>query len=138
MEHTFDEMEILGFPLSDPFLLLAEAPWSNMLTKDFSRHLNKFVSVFGYLVARKSTSASGGKRMAFGTFLDQEGHFIDTVHFPQVAAKYPFRGRGVYLLSGKVVEEFGFYSMEVQRMEKMAFVPDPRYGLETAEVRRVG
>ncbi|MFT5071051.1 MAG: error-prone DNA polymerase [Chitinophagales bacterium] len=138
MEHTFDEMEILGFPLSDPFLLLAEAPWSNMLTKDFSRHLNKFVSIFGYLVARKSTSASGGKRMAFGTFLDQEGHFIDTVHFPQVAAKYPFRGRGVYLLSGKVVEEFGFYSMEVQRMEKMAFVPDPRYGLETEEVRRVG
>lgn len=134
MEHTFDEMEILGFPLSDPFLLLAEPAWSKLLAKDFPRHLNKFISIFGYLVARKNTSASGGKRMAFGTFLDQEGHFIDTVHFPQVAAQYPFRGRGVYLLSGKIVEEFGFYSMEVQRMEKMAFIPDPRYSLED-EVR---
>lgn len=137
LENTFDELEILGFPLSDPFLLLEEPPWSKLLASDFSRFLGKFISIFGYLVARKSTSASGGKRMAFGTFLDQEGHFIDTVHFPQVAAAYPFRGKGVYLLSGKVVEEFGFYSLEVQRMEKMAFVPDPRYSIEE-EVKKVG
>ena len=137
LENTFDELEILGFPLSNPFLLLLEPPWSKLLASDFPRFLNKFISIYGYLVARKSTSASGNKRMAFGTFLDQKGYFIDTVHFPREVEAYPFRGKGVYLLSGKVVEEFGFYSLEVQRMEKMAFVPDPRYSMEE-NVKKTG
>ena len=127
LEHTFDEMEILGFPLSDPFYLLQEPPENNLLAKDFIHHLNRTIQVYAYLVARKHTRASGGKSMAFGTFLDQEGCFVDTVHFPQIAAQYPFRGRGIYLLTGKVVEEFGFLSIEVSRMEKMGFVSDPRY-----------
>jgi hypothetical protein len=29
---------------------------------------------------------------------------------------------------GKVVEEFGFPSLEVERMEKLALKPDPRGG----------
>ena len=36
--------------------------------------------------------------MQFGTWLDRDGYFIDSTHFPPVAAKYPFRGRGVYEL----------------------------------------
>ena len=65
--------------------------------------------------------------MHFGTFLDLEGDFIDTVHFPPVAAAYPFRGKGVYTLTGKVVEEFQYYTLEVEEMRKEAFIDDPRY-----------
>ena len=65
--------------------------------------------------------------MNFGTFLDRNGDIIDTVHFPKQARDYPFRGKGVYAMLGKVVEEFGFYSLEVQKMKKMAYVADPRY-----------
>jgi DNA polymerase-3 subunit alpha len=60
--------------------------------------------------------------MNFGTFIDREGRFIDTVHFPQSASKYPFRGRGVYKLKGKVVEEFDFHSIEVAEMEKLNYI----------------
>ena len=35
---------------------------------------------------------------------------------------YPFRGRGIYSLLGKVTEEFGFHSLEVLRMEKLPFI----------------
>jgi DNA polymerase-3 subunit alpha len=59
--------------------------------------------------------------MNFGTLIDQEGHWIDTVHFPPTVKKHPFKGRAIYWLEGKVVEEFGFYSLEVQRMERMAY-----------------
>jgi DNA polymerase-3 subunit alpha len=127
LEHVFDEIELLGFPLSDPFYLLQEPPKNNLLARDFKLDLNSHIQVYAYLVARKNTRSAGGKSMAFGTFLDQEGCFVDTVHFPQVAAQYPFRGSGVYLLTGKVVEEFGFLSIEISKMEKMAFVADPRY-----------
>jgi DNA polymerase-3 subunit alpha len=41
---------------------------------------------------------------------------------------YPFRGDGIYLVLGKIVEEFGFPSMEVQKMAKMPMKKDPRAG----------
>jgi len=57
--------------------------------------------------------------MYFGTFLDEEGYFLDTVHFPEVARQYPFRGPGIYAIKGKVVEEFKYMSLEVTAMEKL-------------------
>ena len=65
--------------------------------------------------------------MDFGTFIDRDGEFLDTVHFPPVAKKYPFRGRGIYRIVGRVVEEFGFYSIEVVSMEKEKYIDDPRF-----------
>ena len=65
--------------------------------------------------------------MHFGTFLDQEGQWLDTVHFPPIAKKYPFRGKGIYRIVGKVVEEFDFLSIEVLRQERLPYTPDPRF-----------
>ena len=59
--------------------------------------------------------------------LDQHGEVFDTVLFPPVAAKYYFRGKGIYRFYGKVVEEFGFLSIEVIKMKKENYVQDPRY-----------
>jgi error-prone DNA polymerase len=84
--------------------------------------LGKVVSIIGYLVTRKRTRTTRGDEMSFGTFLDREGRFIDTTHFPPVLKKYPFQGRACYLIKGKVVEEFGFYSLEVTEMQRLYFV----------------
>ena len=65
--------------------------------------------------------------MNFGTFLDHQGRFFDTTHFPPCLAKYPFQGKGCYLVKGKIVEDFGFPSMEVIAMKKLAYVKDERY-----------
>ncbi|HEY4786617.1 MAG TPA: hypothetical protein VIH57_11235, partial [Bacteroidales bacterium] len=62
----------------------------------------------------------------FGCFIDIHGEFFDTVHFPDSLKKYPFTGYGVYLLEGKVVEEFGFPSIEIQKMARLPYQPDPR------------
>ena len=40
------------------------------------------VTIEGYLIARKNISTKNEKTMHFGTFLDYDGDFIDTVHFP--------------------------------------------------------
>ena len=72
--------------------------------------------------------------MFFGTFIDRDGHWIDTVHFPPVAAKYPFRGRGIYEITGKVVEEFEFLTIETEAINKLAYVDDPRF----VQVKPVG
>ena len=59
--------------------------------------------------------------MHFGNFLDEDGEFIDTVHFPPIAKKYPFRGKGIYQLEGKVVEEFDAISIEVDYMKRLDY-----------------
>jgi DNA polymerase-3 subunit alpha len=65
--------------------------------------------------------------MHFGAFLDVEGEFFDTVHFPNSLKDYPFRGYGVYLILGKITEEMGFPSLTVEKMAKLPVKEDPRY-----------
>lgn len=126
-EDAFDQIELLGFPLYSQFMLLENRPKNNLLSRDMKRHLGKTITIWGYLVTIKVTLTIKHDRMNFGTFLDQEGAFIDTTHFPDVSKNYPFRGRGVYAITGVVVEEFGFYSIEVIQMYKEPMIEDPRY-----------
>lgn len=130
LEDAFDQQDLLGFPLCNPFDLLKESPEQNILVREMAAHKNKVVRMIGYLVHIKNTNTSNGKRMQFGTWIDREGHFIDTTHFPPVAAKYPFRGKGIYELIGKLVEEFDFLSLEMVAMRKLPYVHDPRYAEE--------
>ena len=94
-------------------------------------HIGQTVAVAGYLVTVKETSTIKGDRMLFGCFVDREGQWIDTVHFPAVAKASPFRGPGVYQLHGTIKEEFGCINVEVQTMEKLDLKPDPRYDEST-------
>ena len=84
--------------------------------------------MLGQLVTIKYVRTVKKEWMHFGTFIDSTGHFFDTVHFPDSVRNYPFRGDGIYLVLGKIVEEFGFPSMEVQKMAKMPLRKDPRAG----------
>jgi DNA polymerase-3 subunit alpha len=127
LEDVYDQIELLGFPLCNPFDLILEPPESFFKASQLPTNIGKVVTIEGYLITTKSTRTSDGKGMYFGTFIDYDGYFIDTVHFPPVAQIYSFRGRGVYKITGKVVEEFDYLSLEVERMEKFAMIPDPRY-----------
>lgn len=127
MEDAFDEMELLGYPLCNPFELLLEHSAFQLRAKDLVLFTGKEVVIEGYLVTTKRTSTANKKTMYFGNFLDRDGDFIDTVHFPPVAAKYKFRGRGVYRIWGKVMEEFDCISIEVSKMERLPIIEDPRY-----------
>ncbi len=129
-EEAFDQIELLGFPLCDPFLLLPPADETQLVVADLPKYTNKVVHILGYLVTAKDTKTKGGKRMSFGNFLDRHGKFLDTVHFPLAAAKFPFRGRGIYKVCGKVVEELGYYTIEVISQEKLAYITDPRYDFD--------
>ena len=68
--------------------------------------------------------------MFFGNFIDRKGYFLDTVHFPPVAQQFPFTGRGIYRVVGKVTEEFGCYQIEAAEMHRVPYVEDPRYAEE--------
>lgn len=122
LDNAHDEIELLGFPLCNPFCLLEPKEASYVKASDLKQLPGIEVSMLGYLIAVKDTRSLKGQRMYFGTFIDQEGFFIDTIHFPQVAAEFPFRGPGFYRLKGIVVVEFDFYSLEMTAMQKVALL----------------
>lgn len=165
---AYDELELLGFPLCDPFTLVevdsgqcpparpphdsaqalrAEVPLLEpegrslstvragpyeatvyLLASEMAAHIGRRVTMLGYMVHIKSTTTAHGQRMSFGSFIDTAGDLWDSTQFPAVAARYPFRGRGVYRLTGIVEEEFGHCALRTQSVEKLPWKPDPRYG----------
>ncbi len=127
LEMAFTQLELLGFCLCSPFELLATPPTNDHGSSDLGNYLNKNIDIYGYLVTVKNTSTHTGKTMHFATLVDQWGEVFDTVLFPPVAAKYYFRGKGIYRFYGKVASEFGFLSIEVIKMQKQDYIQDPRY-----------
>ena len=91
-----------------------------MLAKLFPLFVGKPVTLLAYLVHRKKTQTKSKQAMYFGTLIDKEGDWVDTVVFPVVAQQYPFTGPGCYVLHGKVVEEFGHLSLEVIWQKRVA------------------
>lgn len=122
IEDAFDEIELLGFCLCDPFKLLATPERGNVVANDLLKHVGKSVHIVGYVVATKDTVTKTRQYMHFGTFLDRDGRPFDTVHFPDVARRYPFRGRGFYDIRGRVTEDFGVAVIEVTQMIKCAII----------------
>ncbi|MEZ4777654.1 MAG: DNA polymerase III subunit alpha [Bacteroidia bacterium] len=126
LEDAYDEMELLGFPLSSPFELIAQSPEERMLSSEFPRRIHREVEIMGYYICAKTTKTINGEPMIFANFLDAEGQFFDVTLFPEVAKRNTLIGRGLYMMSGKVVEEFGHYSLEITRIKKYLYLPDPR------------
>ncbi|MCZ8134193.1 MAG: DNA polymerase III subunit alpha, partial [Algoriphagus sp.] len=120
-QDILDQIDILEFPLDSPFHLVKDQSVQGIKAKNLQSHLGKTVMILGYLVTVKYTRTVRGEVMNFGTFLDRDGDWIDTVHFPPVVKKHPFKGRAIYRIEGKVTEEFGFYSIEVDKLERMAY-----------------
>ena len=149
IEDAMDEIELLGFELSSPFKRLRlpeETPATageslrppdsyrarlnrnaELVSSVFQlpQHIGKEISITGYLITTKPTRTIKGEYMAFGTWLDVDGYFFDSTHFPKIIKEHPFRGRGIYRINGRVDEEFGFCSLTVSAMEKL-----PTMGLE--------
>ena len=124
---AWDEIELIGFPVSMTAFNLLQTNFRGEITaKEMMNHLGKTVRMLGRLVTIKYVRTVRNEIMHFGTFTDVQGEFFDTVHFPPSLKNYPFRGDGIYLVLGKVVEEFGFPSLEVEKMAKMPFQANPK------------
>ena len=127
IEDAYDEIELLGFPvIISMFDLLRTNYRGDVMAKELVNHIGKDVRMVGNYVTTKYVRTVRNETMNFGTFLDAQGNFFDTTHFPPSLRAYPFKGAGVYLISGKVVEEFGFPSIEVDKMAKLPIKNDPR------------
>ncbi len=128
IEDAYDEIELLGFPVSlSSFDMLETTFRGEVRATELMKYVGKKIRMLGNLVTIKYVHTVKGEWMHFGCFLDVHGEFFDTVNFPNSLKNYPFRGYGVYLVLGTVTEEFGFPSITVEKMAKLPFQKDPRF-----------
>ncbi|MEE4214225.1 MAG: DNA polymerase III subunit alpha, partial [Bacteroidales bacterium] len=128
IEDAYDEIELLGFPVSMSWFDLLKTSFRGDIVAAYMGGMKgRKVRMVGHLVTVKYIKTVNKQWMNFGCFIDHEGQFFDTVHFSGSLEKFPFRGSGTYLLMGKIVEDFGFFQMEVEKMARLPVTPDPRY-----------
>lgn len=129
-EDAFDELEIIGFPVScSPFDLLETKYRGAVFVKDLLKFHKRQVKMLAYLISRKHVPTKKGS-MFFGTWIDVNGDYFDTAHFPDSLKEYDFQGGGCYLLLGTVEVDYHFPTVTIHKMAKMPMIPDPRYAYD--------
>ena len=119
-ENMLDEINIMGFTIHNVFDMIQEDMTLYPKARDISLLKGQTVTCVAYLVCTKYASTKKDNRtMYFGTWLDANGDWLDTVHFPNSASAYPFSKRGFYKFTGEVAEEFGAFSINVSWMQKI-------------------
>jgi DNA-directed DNA polymerase III PolC len=117
LDDVYDEVEILGFPARDPFLLVDDDPKKYVLANDMKNHVGQIITVLAYHITHKPVRTIKGQTMSFGTFIDSAMNWIDTVHFPEMHQKASPRA-GFFRITGKLTEQWTVYSLEVTDIEK--------------------
>ena len=126
LEDAYVELELLTFPLNyNMFDFLKTKYRGDVMAADMNKHVGKIVRMVGNYVCEKTVHTIKNTKMWFGTFLDANGDFFDTTHFPNTTPMYPFKGKGCYLILGKIVEDFGFPSVEVLKFAKLDIYMNP-------------
>ena len=127
LEDAYDEIELFGFPVTMTWFDMLKTRFrGEVFAKNMLQHVGNQYRMLGHLVSLKYVKTSKGDLMHFANFLDANGDVFDATVFPNVLKMYPFQGNGTYLMLGKIVEEFGHPSIEVQKLAKMEILPDPR------------
>ncbi|KKL07040.1 hypothetical protein LCGC14_2590010, partial [marine sediment metagenome] len=138
IEDAYDEIELLGFPLCSRFDLLERSQIMDISAGDLVLHNKKRVRIHGVIVTAKRVPLDGGRNMFFGTFLDINGDFFDTVHFPDSAARSFMGGKEVYGITGRVSSEMGHCSIIVEHVELVPRKMDPRFSENANAHKRIG
>ena len=120
LEDAYDEIELFGFPVTMTWFDMLKTQFrGEVFAKNMLQNVGKQYRMLGRLVSLKYVKTSKGELMHFANFLDANGDVFDATVFPNVLKTYPFQGDGIYLILGRIVEEFGHPSIEVQKMAKM-------------------
>ncbi len=122
-ERLETEMELLEFTVSAHPIELSKGKFDGqkfVSSVEFPKYKGKIVRIIGWLDAVKRTMTSKGEYMKFITFEDERG-IIEATLFPISYKRYGhlLSGRGPYIVTGKVEEEAGFYTLTINSIKHL-------------------
>lgn len=115
-------------PVTPPAFELLSRPLGEdeVFASDFDALSGQRVVISGYLITTKQVKTVKGDMMGFSDFIDARGEYFDATLFPDTFMKFPLTGIGVYRMVGIVADDFGVGSIEVEAIERLGYVGDPR------------
>lgn len=119
LDDAIDEVELIRFPLCNPFELVDADPKQFITADELHKHIGKTVTVLAYLVVIKESRTRHNEDMIFGTFYDYKMQWLDTIHWPAILKQYPLTSKGFYKITGKVTSNYGVNSIEVTECTKL-------------------
>lgn len=125
-----DETEVFGFPISrHPLAGAAALAGKHVPARDLALHAGESIAMLGRLVSEKMTQTKKGDVMEFVTFEDATGIY-EATFFPGAYRRHYrlLAGGDLYLLRGQVEEEFGTFTLNVARLERLDIRLDARAG----------
>ncbi|HHG83166.1 MAG TPA: hypothetical protein ENJ82_00325 [Bacteroidetes bacterium] len=150
IEDAYDAIELLGFPIPPvspvemalpeedhlslpdivrpPIFDLLACPLGKgeVVAAQLPQFVGKRVFISGYLICTKQVRTVRKDMMGFCDFVDVQGNYFDATLFPNVYMKYPLTGIGIYRMVGKVANDYGVPSLEVEAIERLSYCSDPR------------
>ncbi|RZK45414.1 MAG: DNA polymerase III subunit alpha, partial [Pedobacter sp.] len=82
IEDAYQELELFGFPVTLTMFDLLETSYRGDVTaKELPAKIGQTVKMLGNYVCEKTVHTIKNTKMWFGTFIDVNGDFFDTVHF---------------------------------------------------------
>ena len=118
------EMELMDIAVTKHPLYLYK-PWKKVKNyvpaKFLSDYKNETVQLIGWHVTSKPASTSKNERMMFVSFEDTECLY-ETTFFPRAYQRYGhlFVNRGPYLIRGKVEEDHGVFTLNVEGLQNLS------------------
>ncbi len=117
------EMELFEFTVSAHPITLYRNKLNGqkfVSSVDVPRYKGRTVRIIGWLDVVKRTITSKGEYMKFVTFEDERG-IIEGTLFPASYKRYGhlLSGRGPYIVTGKVEEEAGFYTLTITSLRHL-------------------
>lgn len=115
------EVQLFGFPLQCHPLTLYEQHWLSMSiisATEMAAHIDKQITVVGWLITEKSAVTKHGESMVFLTLEDLTGLY-DATLFPNVFQQYGplLTNERPLILQGKVEEEFGAVTLTITQIQ---------------------
>lgn len=129
LQRCLREEALLGYMLSaDPVAVLAQHPMAQgtVLAADLPRHRGRRVRVVGrHVTERAHWIQKNGRAMYFLTLADTSG-MIDAVFWPDAYDRWrEILAQGPsFEIHGKVSEDWGTFSLEVERLRPVPFTPN--------------
>jgi len=112
---------VLGFlPERHPMVLFAQALKGKGIAKarDLARHVGRRMRLAGWLITGKTVWTKSDEPMQFLTFEDETG-LVETTFFPKAYRRFALTldWSRPYLIEGRVEENFGVATLNVERVE---------------------
>jgi DNA-directed DNA polymerase III PolC len=124
IEQAIAEMKILGFPCSIHPLKLFEKQLGGIRrisARDMHKFIGNKITVAGWLVTLKNVITKTGESMSFVSFEDEDCIY-EAIFFPDTYKKFchAIESESPYILKGKVVDDHGALSIDVEEMESVS------------------